>query len=360
MANKFWKAGGCHVEELALPTHAIQLLDEVLSTDEAASVELREAEAAHQTRSSSRLVKAVTTTPCICRELPCLRQECNKHFKHTLESYSTAAVQPSQGCSLPRCRTQRRLWGRVLPGPEPHTTAVEPGKDLDSCFEPTINFGQRKVGNTYLEVSTAQCNTFLPNKWLQVARCCSVSKARIFPAGSADSFCPERKWSGCYIGDTRVVFLTSVSKLNIAFNGEIFDGSPMWKPLEMLCKVDSANLGWTSEAPGLPGCPGDLPRSNWLHSCRIWRVLVLRRAKTKSCKESCTDGWIALKVLAVWHAPARVYWPSGGATSLKDCGLLALVFSGWGVGARVWRVEEADQGEETEEEKAATQEEFSR
>ncbi len=122
MANKFWKVGGCHVEELALPTRAIQLLDKVLSTDEAASAELRKAEAAHQTRSSSCLFKAATTTPCICRELPCLRQKCNKHLKRTLESYSTAAVQLSRGCSLPQCRTQWRLWGRVLPGPEPHTT----------------------------------------------------------------------------------------------------------------------------------------------------------------------------------------------------------------------------------------------
>ncbi len=37
----------CRVEELALPTRAIQLSGEVLSTDEAASVELCEAEAAH-------------------------------------------------------------------------------------------------------------------------------------------------------------------------------------------------------------------------------------------------------------------------------------------------------------------------
>ncbi len=56
----------CHVEELPLPTRAIQLSDEVLSTDEAASVELRKAEAAHRTRSSRRLFKATPTTPCIC------------------------------------------------------------------------------------------------------------------------------------------------------------------------------------------------------------------------------------------------------------------------------------------------------
>ncbi len=40
----------CHVEELALPTHAIQLSDDVLSTDEATSAELRKAEAAHWAR----------------------------------------------------------------------------------------------------------------------------------------------------------------------------------------------------------------------------------------------------------------------------------------------------------------------
>ncbi len=57
------------MEELALPTHAIQLSGEVLSTDEAASAELREAEAAHRTRSSCYLFKAAPTTPCICREL---------------------------------------------------------------------------------------------------------------------------------------------------------------------------------------------------------------------------------------------------------------------------------------------------
>ncbi len=54
------------MEELALPTHAIQLSGEVLSTDEAASVELRKAEAAHRTRSSRRLFKAAPMTPCIC------------------------------------------------------------------------------------------------------------------------------------------------------------------------------------------------------------------------------------------------------------------------------------------------------
>ncbi len=68
MANKFWKAGGCCVEELPLPMRAIQLSGEVLSTDEAASVELREAEAVHWTRNSRRLFKAAPTTPCVCRE----------------------------------------------------------------------------------------------------------------------------------------------------------------------------------------------------------------------------------------------------------------------------------------------------
>ncbi len=56
----------CHVEELPLPTRAIQLSDEVLSTDEAASAELCEAEAVHQTRNSHRLFKAVPMIPCIC------------------------------------------------------------------------------------------------------------------------------------------------------------------------------------------------------------------------------------------------------------------------------------------------------
>ncbi len=65
----------CRVEELALPTHAIQLSGEVLSTDEAASAELCKAEAAHRTCSLSRLLKAATTTPWVCQELPCLRQE---------------------------------------------------------------------------------------------------------------------------------------------------------------------------------------------------------------------------------------------------------------------------------------------
>ncbi len=56
------------MEELALPTCAIQLSGKVLSTDEAASAELREAEAVHQTRNSRRLFKAVPMTPCVCRE----------------------------------------------------------------------------------------------------------------------------------------------------------------------------------------------------------------------------------------------------------------------------------------------------
>ncbi len=63
------------MEELALPTRAIQLSGEVLSTDEAASAELREAEAAHQTRSSRHLFKATPMTPCVCQELHSLRQD---------------------------------------------------------------------------------------------------------------------------------------------------------------------------------------------------------------------------------------------------------------------------------------------
>ncbi len=63
------------MEELALPTHAIQLSDEVLSTNEATSAELHEAEAAHRARNSCHLLKDVTTTPCICLELDSLRQE---------------------------------------------------------------------------------------------------------------------------------------------------------------------------------------------------------------------------------------------------------------------------------------------
>ncbi len=62
------------MEELALPTCKIQLLGKVLSTDEAASAELHEAEAAHWTHSSRRLFKAAPTTPCVCRKLHSLRQ----------------------------------------------------------------------------------------------------------------------------------------------------------------------------------------------------------------------------------------------------------------------------------------------
>ncbi len=79
------------MEELALPTHAIQLSDEMLSTDEAASAELCEAEAAHRTRSSCRLLKAATTTPCVCLlraiQLTTGRIEINR-LKHMLESIS--------------------------------------------------------------------------------------------------------------------------------------------------------------------------------------------------------------------------------------------------------------------------------
>ncbi len=79
------KGRGCHVEELALPMHAIQLSGEVLSSDEAASVELREAEAVHRTRSSHCLFKAAPTTPCICREQQLETGLSNKRLKHTLE-----------------------------------------------------------------------------------------------------------------------------------------------------------------------------------------------------------------------------------------------------------------------------------
>ena len=70
----------CCVEELALPMHVIQLSDEVLSTNELASAELCEAEAAHWACNSCRLLKAVIMTPCICLELDSLGQECNKHL----------------------------------------------------------------------------------------------------------------------------------------------------------------------------------------------------------------------------------------------------------------------------------------
>ncbi len=73
------------MEELALPMRAIQLSGEVLSTDEAASAELHEAEAVHRTRSSCCLFKAAPTTPCICREQQLEAGLSNKHLKHTLE-----------------------------------------------------------------------------------------------------------------------------------------------------------------------------------------------------------------------------------------------------------------------------------
>ncbi len=82
----------CRVEELALPTRAIQHSGEVLSTDQAASAELREAEAVHRTRSSRRLFKAAPTTPCVCREQQLETGLSNKRLKHTHEFYSTAAV----------------------------------------------------------------------------------------------------------------------------------------------------------------------------------------------------------------------------------------------------------------------------
>ncbi len=112
----------CRVEELALPTRAIQLSGEELSTDEAASAELHEAEAVHQTRNSRRLFKAAPMTPCVCREQQLETGVSNKHLKHTLEFYSTVAVRPSRGCFVPWCRTRRRLCGWEPPGPDPHTT----------------------------------------------------------------------------------------------------------------------------------------------------------------------------------------------------------------------------------------------
>ncbi len=110
------------MEELALPTRAIQLSGEELSTNEAASVELREAEAVHRTRNSRRLFKAAPTTPWVCQEQQHETGVSNKHLKRTLEFYSTAAVQPSRGCFVPRCHTRRQLCGREPSGPDLHTT----------------------------------------------------------------------------------------------------------------------------------------------------------------------------------------------------------------------------------------------
>ena len=78
--TSFERQGGCRMEELALPTHAIQLSGEVLSTDEATSAELCKAEAAHRARNSCRLHKATTTTPWVCLKLLSLGQDWNKHF----------------------------------------------------------------------------------------------------------------------------------------------------------------------------------------------------------------------------------------------------------------------------------------
>ncbi len=65
----------CRVQELALPTRVqSSFRSEMLSTNEAVSAELREAEAVHQTRSSRCLQKAAPTTPCIGRELLSFRQ----------------------------------------------------------------------------------------------------------------------------------------------------------------------------------------------------------------------------------------------------------------------------------------------
>ncbi len=73
------------MEELALPTRGIQLSGEVLSTDEAASAELHEAEAVHWTRNSCRLFKAAPMTPCICQEQQLETGLSNKCLKRTLE-----------------------------------------------------------------------------------------------------------------------------------------------------------------------------------------------------------------------------------------------------------------------------------
>ncbi len=151
MANKFWKVGGCRVEELALPTCGIQLSGEVLSTDEAASAELLEAEAVHRACNSCRLFKAMPTTPCVCREQQLETGVRNKRLKRMLESYSTAAVRPSWGCSLPRCRTRRRLCGREPPGPDPHTTVS--GCDVFHCLsEFTLSDGTKNGINLLLQV----------------------------------------------------------------------------------------------------------------------------------------------------------------------------------------------------------------
>ncbi len=57
----------CHVEELALPTHVIQLSDEVLSTDEATSAELHKAEAAHWAHNLCHLLNTESADASICR-----------------------------------------------------------------------------------------------------------------------------------------------------------------------------------------------------------------------------------------------------------------------------------------------------
>ncbi len=112
------------MEELALPMRGIQLLGEELSTDEAASAELRKAEAVHWTRNSHRLFKVTPTTPCICQEQQLETGVSNKCLKCMLEFYSAVAVRPSRGCFVPRCRTRRRLCGWEPPGPNPHTTIL--------------------------------------------------------------------------------------------------------------------------------------------------------------------------------------------------------------------------------------------
>ncbi len=111
------------MEELSLPTRAIQLSGEVQSTDEAASAELREAEAAYRTRNLRCLFKAAPTMPCVCRKLLLETGERdNKHLKRTFEFDSTAAVWPSRGCSHRGAASSSSCKGWAPPGPNPNTT----------------------------------------------------------------------------------------------------------------------------------------------------------------------------------------------------------------------------------------------
>ncbi len=114
----------CCVEELALPMRTIQLSGEMLSTNGATSAELREAEAAHRTHSSCRLFKAVPTTPCICRELHSLRQDCAINIWSVRLSV-TPLRQSGQAKAALYCGATHsggQLWGRAPPGQNPHTT----------------------------------------------------------------------------------------------------------------------------------------------------------------------------------------------------------------------------------------------